>query len=363
MRHLLLIAFAALAVSACDSGTDTPTTSDIYVGNQGLFSDNGGTVTRIDVATGTATQDAVPALGGLVQSLVVQGDRLYTLLNFNDSFSANRGRIDVVDLTTGQRTGQIAVGTPRSMAIVGGTGYVSNFYTFSVTPVYLATGQTGPAIPVGDNPEGVVAVGNRVYVATWGDANGNGGAGRDVRVISTENNTVVQLIEVGCDGPRALLADDDGEVWVFCTGYTRYDADFNVISRTNGQAVVLDGATGAVVTRIALDAQLGTSALGQDAAFSALNDEMYAVVGSGLARFDTRANALVGRVEIGGADIGAVAYDDATDRLYLGRLAAAPANPFAADGFVSVHDRSGAETARYAAGVIPGAIAFRAGAE
>ncbi|HEX8385274.1 MAG TPA: hypothetical protein VF576_03765 [Rubricoccaceae bacterium] len=354
MRRFLLAALA-LSVSACDSGTDTPVTSAVYVGNQGLFSDNGGTVTRIDPATGAATQDAVPALGGLVQSLTVQGGRLYALLNFNDSFSENTGRIDIVDLETGQRTRQITVGTPRSMAIVNGTGYVSNFYTFTVTPVYLATGQTGPTIQVGDNPEGVAAVGNRVHVATWAL-----GAGHDVRVISAENNTVVQIIEVGCDGPRALLADDDGEVWVFCTGRTIYDAEFNVVGRTNGQAVVLDGATGAIVTRIALDAQLGTSALGQDAAFSAANDEAYAVVGSGLVRFDTDTNTLAGRIEIGGADIGAVAYDDATDRLYLGRLD--PTSPYAADGFVSVHDRAGVEVSRFAAGVIPGGIAFWADA-
>lgn len=353
MRHFLLLALAALTVSACDSGTDTPATAAVYVGNQGIFSDNGGTVTRVDPEAGTAAQDAVPNLGGLVQGLVVSGDRLYTLLNFSDSFSGGTGRIDVVDLETGQRTQQIAVGTPRSLAFVGGVGYVSNFYSSTVTPVTFATGQKGAPIPVGDAPEGVVAVGNRVYVATW-----DGGKGRDVRVISTVNNAVVQTIDVGCDGPRALIADGDGEVWVFCTGYTRYNADFSaILSQTNGEAVVLNGASGTVVARIPLGAQLGTSALGQDAAFSARNDEAYAVVGAGLARFDTRANTLAGRVEIGGAGIGAVAYDDATDRLYLGRLAAT--NPFSADGALTVHDRSGMEVARYAAGVIPGAIAFR----
>ena len=257
-----------------------------------------------------------------------------------------------MDLRTGQRTQQITVGTPRSMAIVGGTGYVSNFYTYSVTPVALATGIAGPAIQVGDGPEGVAAVGNRVYVATW-----NLGAGRDVRVVSAVNNTVVQTVDVGCDGPRALLADGDGEVWVFCTGRTVYDADFNVVSRTNGQAVVLAGASGAVVARIALDAQLGTGALGQDAAFSARNGEMFAAVGREVFRFDARTNALAGRIAIPGADIGAVAYDDGADRLVLGRLD--PASPYSADGFVSFHDRSGAELARYPAGVIPGAVAFR----
>ena len=350
-------ALALLTLSACDSEVETPATAAVYVGNQGIFSDNGGSVTRVDPVGGTATQDAVPNLGGLVQSLVVSGDRLYTLLNFSDSFSANTGRIDVVDLETGQRTQQIALGTPRSLAIVGGVGYVSNFYTFSLTPVTFSTGRVGTPIRVGDNPEGVVAVGNRVYVATWGDSNGNGGAGRDVRVVSTVNNAVVQTVDVGCDGPRALLVDGESEVWVFCTGRTVYDANFNVVSRTNGEAVVLDGGSGAVVARIPLATQLGTSALGQDAAFSARNGEAYAVVGTGLTRFDTRTNALAGRIEIGGADIGAVAYDDASDRLYLGRLDAA--SPFSADGDVTVHDRTGAEVGRYAAGVIPGSVAFR----
>ena len=76
MRRFLLLTLAAFAVSACDSSTDTPATAGVYVGNQGIFSDNGGTVTLVDPATGTATQDAVPNLGGLVQSLVVSGDRL-----------------------------------------------------------------------------------------------------------------------------------------------------------------------------------------------------------------------------------------------------------------------------------------------
>ena len=75
-------------------------------------------------------------------------------------------------------------------------------------------------------------------------------------------------------------------------------------------------------------------------------------------RFDTRTNALAGRIAVGGADIGAVAYDDGADR-----LVPRPPRPrrarTRADGVVTVHDRSGAEVARYPAGVIPGAIAFR----
>jgi hypothetical protein len=359
MPRLLVLFSALLLVGACDSNTSAPETTAVYVGNQGIFSDNSGTLTRHDPASGATTQDAVPNLGGLVQALRIHDGRLYVLLNFADSFSASRGRIDVVDLQTGQRVQQIDVSVPRSMDVVGGTAFVSNFYTESLTAITLATGQIRGQVAVGANPEGVAAVGDRVYVSTYSASAAftDFGAGRDVRVVSATTLQPIATIDVGCDGPRALLADGDGEVWVFCTGKTVYDADFTVVERTNGEAVVLNGASGAVVARIPLDAQLGASSLGADAAYSAAREEAWAVVGGAVVRFDTRANARAGTVPIGGAPIGAVAYDDTSDQLYLGRLD--PTSGFSADGFVSVHDRAGAELRRFPAGVIPGAIAFQ----
>ena len=360
MRRLLslLVLLTLTTRAACDSSAPD-TTAAVYVGNQGIFSDNGGTVTAYDVGTGAArTAFSSADLGGLVQNLKVRGGRLYVFLNFDDSFTTGRGRIDVVDLQTGERTQQINVPTPRDWAVVDGTAYVSDFYGQALTPVYLATGQTGPSVQVGVNPEGVAAVGNRVHVANYSTNENGFASGRTVSVLSAVNNQTVETIDVGCDGPRAALADGDGEVWIVCTGRTSYDADFNVVGQTNGEVVVLDGSTGAVVTRIALDAQVGSGALGQDAAISLGRDELYVVVGQTLRRFDTRANAANGQIEVAGAPVSAVAYDDDTDRLYLGRLNAD--SPYAADGTVTVHTRDGAEVARFGAGVLPSAVAFGA---
>ncbi len=354
MRRLFLLPLL-LVLAACDASGDDATAA-VYVGSQGIFSDNGGTVTAYDPETGAATADAVPDLGGLVQNLKVRGGRLYVFLNFDDSFTTGRGRIDVVDLETGQRTQQIDVPTPRDWAVVEGTAYVSSLYGQALMPVYLATAQTGPSVQVGVHPEGVAAVGNRVFVANYGTNENGFGSGRTVSVLSAVNNRVIETIDVGCDGPRAALADDDGEVWVVCTGRTIFDASYNVIGQTTGEVVVIDASTAAVVTRIALDGQVGSGALGQDAAISLAREEVYVVVGQTLRRFDTRTNAASGQIEVPGAPISAVAYDDATDRLYLGRLDAD--SPYAGDGMVTVHTRDGAEVARFGAGVIPGAIAF-----
>lgn len=348
MRSRFALLAFVLSLAACDASDTRPTTAAVYVGNQGTFGSGVGSITEYDPTASTASASGIP-VGGFVQALEARGGRLYVFLNFNDSFSTGSGRIDVVDLETGEGEREIAVGTPRGWAVVDGTAYVSNYYGQTVTPVFLATGQTGTPVQVGANPEGVAAVGNRVHVANSGS--------NTVTVVSALNDAVVQTVDLGCESPRAALADDDGEVWVVCNGATQYDENWDVVGRTNGEVVVIDGNSAAIVARIPLDAQAGTSALGQDAAISRANDEIYVVQGTALLRFDTRTNALVGAVPVGGeAEIGAVAYDDGADRIYLGRLNAA--SPFAADGVVTVHDRTGAEVGRFEAGVIPASIAF-----
>lgn len=354
MRRLLVFA-ALLAVAGCDSsGDDTPTA--VYVGNQGIFSDNGGSLTAYDPVASTTTPAPGGELGGLVQTLKVRGGRLYVFLNFDDSFTTRRGRIDVIDLETGQRTQQVDVDTPRDWAVVDGTAWVSNFYGESITPVFLATAQTGAPVRVGVNPEGLAAVGNRVHVANYSTTDGGFASGRTVSVLDAATSAVVETIDVGCDGPRALLADDDGEVWVVCTGRVLFDANFNVVGEVDGEIVVLDGDSGEVVTRIALDGIVGSGALGQDAAISRSRDEVSVAFGSSLRRFDTRTNTASGTIDIEGPAISAVAYDDASDRYYLGRLNAS--SPFAGDGTVTIHDRMGTEVGSFRAGVIPGAVAF-----
>jgi hypothetical protein len=349
MRSRLLLVALALLVAACDTTEDTPDTAAVYVGNQGTFGSGTGSLTVYDPDAGTASASPL-AVSGFVQNVEARGGRLYVFLNFNDSFSTGSGRIETVDLETDERTQEIDVQTPRDWAVVDGTAYVSNYYAGTVTPVFLATGQTGAPVPVGVNPEGVAAVGNRVHVAL---------AGSDaVAVVSAENDVRVETIDLDCENPRAALADGDGEVWVVCNGRTVYNDDFTeIISQTDGEVVVLDGSSGDVVARFPLEAQAGTSALGQDAAVSRARDEVWVVVGQSVLRFDSDDNVLDATVEVGGeAGIGAVAYDDGADRLYLGRLD--PDAPFSAAGFVTVHDRTGAEVARFEAGVIPASVAF-----
>jgi hypothetical protein len=362
MSRLLPIGLLALLAAGCDTATETcdgadclPPGRTVYVGNQGNFTDQTGSVTAYDVDAGAAAQGAFGIGAALVQQVVVDpenADRGYVLLNYNDSFSTGRGLVAVVDLAEGQRLADVPVNTPRGAARLGTTLWVTSLYGNTVTPIDLATFTAGDSIAVGMNPEGVAAAGGRVYVA-----NAAFGFGTTLSVIEAGGDAAATLPLDGCDGPRALGVDAEDELWVFCTGKTVYDGDYNVIERTNGAVVVLDGATADVVAAIPLDDQIGAASLGQDAFVDAAEDEAWAVrVDGALLRFDTAANALVGVVapEVpDGSLVGAVASEGG--HVYVGAVAP----DFVSAGQLVVLDRDGRRLASAAAGVIPAALAVR----
>jgi DNA-binding beta-propeller fold protein YncE len=272
--------------------------------------------------------------------------------------AANSGeRVVAYDAATLQRVGQFdAVTSPRYLAAAGPDKlYVTSFYEENftggkVTVLDLTTGTKGAEIAVGDNPEGIAVAGTRAYVANHGF-----GAGRTVTVLDTQADAVVETLDVDCDGPRFVAVDAQEEVWVFCTGNTLYDDDFNVIGETPGAVRVLDGATGQIRARFDLDGRIGTEGPGQDAFYAPGAEEAYAVEdGETILRFDTAANRLAATLgPLAGDPIGAVAYDDGSGRLYVGRVAG-----FTDAGAVTLHDREGALQGSFPAGIAPTFITF-----
>ncbi len=320
----------------------------LFVGNQGNFSDANGTVTAIDANTLQATLDAVPNLNTLVQSITLYRGVGYVMANTSD-------RIDLFDLETRERTGQITgVPSPRYFQVVGSDkAYVSNLFDGTVTIIRLSDSSVLGTIPVGDNPEAIAVAGGRVYVANHGF-----GAGTTLTVIDPASDAVVDTVTPGCDGPRMVEGDLEGDLWVMCTGNTVYNDDFTeIISQSNGKVVVLAGATGDVVASFDAASQLGSGIGGQDAYYDQVSRRFFVIEGMALQVFDTVSNTALEGVVIPGTEaLGAVAYDDVTSRFFLGRL-----KGFTEAGFISVHDTQGREVGRADAGIAPSSIALWAG--
>ncbi|QXD17199.1 T9SS type A sorting domain-containing protein [Rhodocaloribacter litoris] len=240
------------------------------------------------------------------------------------------------------------------MAVVAaGKAYVTNLVfggPGTVTVLDLATHTVTGTITVGDSPEGLAVLGDRAYVANSGF-----GASTTVSILDTGTDTVVETRDVGCDGPRFVVVDQEEEVWVFCTGKTVYNDDFTqIIEQTNGEVVVYDGASGGEVARFPLEVQIGGGSLGQDVHYDPITDRVFALAGTTVLVFDTRANAAAGSIPLAGdVPAGGLAYDGAARRFYVGRVPG-----FVENGFVTIHDDTGAEVGRFEAGVAPAAVAL-----
>lgn len=340
----------------------------IVVVNQGNFSTGDGSLTLIPTF-GSDDPDQLfeGQLGSILQSATRYGDDLYLLSN-------SAGRVDIVDLETNVRTGQIANGlsNPRYLAFdpvsIGSEypakAYVSNHVyggTSYISPLDLTTNTVGTAIEVDGLPETIAlqfpgSSLRKAYVAL-----GTFGAGSGVdslAVLDTAADTLRGYIDIGCYARfvRETLGD---EVLAFCE-----DTD---------EAIVIDAEADTVKQRLAFGEEIGDPfGVGQSVGPGSFpiavrrppSIEHYVITASGIAVVEPVSRdeyAVTRTIPIPEADtrsISAVAVE-AVDAfsLVLGRPD--PDNPFSADGTVTVHDPdTGALLATYPAGIYPAHIAI-----
>lgn len=344
-----------LIVAGCDvvdsREDDEVFAGQVLVGNQGDFVAGNGSITRYDPATGAAST-ALRDLESIVQSIDIHDGRLYVTANTG-------GRVDVFDAQTLSRIGSVeALVSPRYMAFSDEHLFVTNLYGApgafdggSVAVVDLESLEVEHEVEVGDNPEGIVRVGSRLFVANSGF-----GSGRTVSVIDIPTMSVSHTLDVDCDGPRSLIADPEGDVFVFCTGQTLYDEQWEEVGATDGAIRVIDSASLSIKHRISVEGRMMSAEFGQDAFLDEENGRIFALRRNS----DETYSALVinttsdSVVEVLGpfdGRIGAIAFDAVEDLLYIGRI-----DGFTRSGGVTLYDLDGEPSRSFATGVAPTSI-------
>ena len=352
--------------SSDDEGGDDPlVSSSLVIANGGNFADQNGYLMLYNAETGVRAD--LPDLGAFAHSLTLSGNKAYVSLN---TFST--GRVDVVDLDVRQVVQQIDVAAPRSTALSGDeTLLVTNLSAFGsdgpeagiVSAIQLPTGTVETAATVGLYPEGIAVEGGRAYVAN----SGNLGDGRTLSVIDISSGALAE-VNLGCDGPNEVFIDRGGEIIVVCEGKVVYNADFTeIIEQTNGQVVFVEPTSLQVIDRIVLDLQPGSANGSQSAYYDDLSGELWVISDATdqVLRIDTDRTILEGTLDVPDQDdltgLAAVAYDGASETLYVARLAKGPGGfaDFAAAGAVIVLDRNAVVLDRFATGPAPSHIAIR----
>lgn len=316
-----------------------PFTAGILVANQGNFSDANGSVTFYNSET-EETSAIAQDIGSIIQSIAVVDDELYVTANTGN-------RVNSYSLNTFAQTGQAEVPSPRYMMQTGSTEAYVTSQTWDRDPsvhiLDLVQGTVVDSLTVGGAPEGLTTAGARLYVATGGFD-----MATHLEVVDLESRELLEPIDIGCFA-RILITDHDDEVFAFCN-----------TAEGEGEAVILDGATGSVAGRIALGGSVSTADPGKDAFFDPETGQAYVVLDQErVARIDTAENELVdvlGPFE--GDPIGAVAYDPVGEQIYLGRVPG-----FDESGTVTIHERDGTQAGSFPAGVAPTDIVLLYGFE
>lgn len=202
----------------------------LLIGNEGGFGASNATISVIDPNTGEGSDGVFLAanglgLGDVLQSLSLMGGQVYAVMN-------NSSAIVVMNPETYLQEGIIDLGSgasPRRVVQVNETmAYVSDLYADALHIVDLGAQQiSATKIAVGDGPEFMLKVGDEVLVSNYGF-----GQDSTVMIINTLNHQVTDTL-VLASGPAELIQDEDGAVWVVCTGYAGdYDENWAIIEGT-----------------------------------------------------------------------------------------------------------------------------------
>ena len=193
-----------------------------FVTNEGQFNSDTGTITFI-ANNGEVSQNIYQTvnnevLGNIVQSMTIYNDKAYIVANNSHKITvANRYTMEKIAIIEGDD-----INNPRNFVAVGNNGYISNWGSSGIATddfiavINLETNEVTSIISVGEGPEDMLVVGNKIYV----NLQGGGSQNNKVEVIDTTSNTVISTITVG-DIPNSLLMDD-GAIWVLCQGNPNY---------------------------------------------------------------------------------------------------------------------------------------------
>jgi hypothetical protein len=212
---------------------------------EGSFGNNNASVSWIGSAEGHVNNVFQASngfgLGDILQSISVIGDEAFLVVN-------NSQKVEVVDLTKFEIVGTITgIDYPRFMIPVSDNqAYLTNgSIAGAVYVVDLSTLEVLGSIPVGNGPEMMVMVDDQVFVAN------SGGWDYDntLSVIDVYSQTVVGSVEVG-DRPTSIIEDNDGMLWVMCSGDVYYDENWTISDETQAQLIKVNPASLEVVLTV-----------------------------------------------------------------------------------------------------------------
>jgi len=240
----LLIAIAVLFFfAACKKEEENPVvpppasgTADyqVVVANEGPFMSGTGTLSLINLSSGSVNQEVFQntnsfPLGNIVQSTWLHEDHIYVVVN-------NASKVEVTNFPAMNSIATISgLSSPRYFVTHSNTGYISDWGTGGVHIVNLDNNSVAGEITTGSGPDRMHIHNDHLLVVN------SGGFDTDnrVSVINLIQQSLSEQVTVG-DNPNSVLTDADGNVRVICHGKGSWP---DPEAETAGSIWILDGST------------------------------------------------------------------------------------------------------------------------
>lgn len=223
MKQLRYVSFGLLvAMVSCDDMHDVEPTitageEPILVLCEGLYNMNNSTLACIGstVDADIFTTANSRGLGDTANDMLLYGSKLYIVVNVSST-------IEIIDAQTMLSEAQISMfddsgvaRQPRYATACDGAVFVCSF-DGTVARIDTATYELTDICSAGANPDGICAVGNRLFVSNSGGLDAPN-YGTTVSVIDIATMTQVAEIEVGMN-PGRIAADAENRIWVVARG-------------------------------------------------------------------------------------------------------------------------------------------------
>lgn len=249
---ILLSAFSCRKEEAIVPSTRTEVTTPGEAGeiagffllNEGNMGSNKATLDYFDYETGVYTRNiyaernpgVVKELGDVGNDIQIYGSKLYAVINCSHF-------VEVMDARTAKHITQISIPNCRYITFKDRYAYVSSYAgPVQIDPnarlgyiakVDTVTMQVVGECAVGYQPEEMVIVGNKLYVANSGGYRVPN-YDRTVSVVDLDTFTEIKKIDVAINLHRLELADN-GMIWVSSRGdyYGKNSATYVIDSRTD----------------------------------------------------------------------------------------------------------------------------------
>lgn len=225
MNYKLFLIASIILIFSCkkdepdETQNQTSLENGILVLNEGLFQQNNATLSWIDLSTKKVRQQVFldqndRPLGDTGNDMVRYGGKIYIVVNASST-------IEIIDAKTLKSIKQIEMQyngqgqQPRSIKFKGDKAYISSYDGY-VNIFDTGSMEITQRIAVGQNPEGLGIVNDKLYVANSGGLSFPD-VDSTVYAIDLNTNSVTDTFVVG-DNPGDVETDEQGDIYVVKRG-------------------------------------------------------------------------------------------------------------------------------------------------